>query len=57
MGFRFRKSIKIAPGVRLNIGKKSASISVGGRGVRHTISSTGREDIINKHTRHRDFLY
>lgn len=42
MGFRFRKSIKIAPGVRLNIGKKSASISVGGRGVRHTISSTGR---------------
>jgi hypothetical protein len=41
MGFRFRKSIKIAPGVRLNIGKISASISVGGRGVRHTISSTG----------------
>lgn len=31
MGFRFRKSIKIAPGVRLNIGKKSAGISVGGK--------------------------
>ena len=42
MGFRFRKSVKIAPGVRLNVGKKSASVSFGGKGVRHTISSTGR---------------
>lgn len=42
MGFRFRKSIKIAPGVRLNIGKKSASVSFGTRGLRHTISTTGR---------------
>lgn len=31
MGFRFRKSIKIAPGVRINLGKKSAGISVGGK--------------------------
>ena len=31
MGLRFRKSIKIAPGVRLNIGKKSAGISIGGK--------------------------
>lgn len=43
MGFRFRKSFKIAPGVRLNLGKKSASVSFGVRGgARHTISSTGR---------------
>lgn len=42
MGFRFRKSFKVAPGVRLNIGKKSISVSFGGKGVRHTISSTGR---------------
>lgn len=42
MGFRFRKSIKIAPGVRLNVGKKSTSLSFGGKGLRHTISSTGR---------------
>jgi hypothetical protein len=42
MGFRFRKSIKIAPGVRFNLGKKSSSFSFGGRGVRHTISSSGR---------------
>lgn len=31
MGLRFRKSIKIAPGVKLNLGKKSAGISIGGK--------------------------
>lgn len=31
MGFRFRKSIKIAPGVKLNFGKKSVGMSVGGK--------------------------
>ena len=31
MGFRFRKSIKIAPGVKLNLGKKSTGISVGNK--------------------------
>lgn len=31
MGFRFRKSLKLAPGVKLNIGKKSAGISVGNK--------------------------
>ena len=31
MGFRFRKSIKIAPGVKLNLGKKSAGISIGNK--------------------------
>lgn len=31
MGFRSRKSIKIAPGVKLNVGKKSVGISVGGK--------------------------
>lgn len=42
MGLRFRKSVKIAPGVRVNFNKKSTSVSFGGKGVRHTISSTGR---------------
>ncbi|MGN0438647.1 MAG: DUF4236 domain-containing protein [Lachnospiraceae bacterium] len=42
MGLRFRKSIKIAPGVKLNLGKKSASISVGTKNVRKTFSTTGR---------------
>ena len=31
MGLRFRKSIKIAPGVKVNLGKKSAGISVGNK--------------------------
>lgn len=42
MGFRFRKSVKIAPGVRLNFGKKSTSVTLGGKGARYTVSSTGR---------------
>lgn len=43
MGFRFRKSVKIAPGVRLNFGKKSTSVSFGTKGARYTVSSTGRK--------------
>lgn len=43
MGFRFRKSVKIAPGVRMNLGKKSASVSVGGKGFRKTYSTSGRK--------------
>lgn len=39
MGFRFRKSVKIAPGVRLNLGKKSAGISFGGKGAGVSINS------------------
>lgn len=31
MGFRYRKSIKIAPGVKLNVGKKSVGVSVGNK--------------------------
>ncbi len=31
MGLRFRKSIKIAPGVKLNIGSKSVGVSLGGK--------------------------
>lgn len=31
MPLRFRRSIKIAPGVRLNIGKKSVGVSAGGK--------------------------
>lgn len=43
MGLRFRKSIKIAPGVKLNLNKKSSSITFGGKGIHHTISSTGKK--------------
>lgn len=32
MAFRFRRSIQIAPGVRLNVGKRGTSLSMGRRG-------------------------
>lgn len=41
MGFRFRKSIKLMPGVRVNLGKKGASLSLGGRGATVNVSSKG----------------
>lgn len=43
MGFRFRKSFKIAPGARFTIGKKSSSVSFGGKGFRYTVNSKGRK--------------
>ncbi len=42
MSVKFRKSMKVAPGVRVNIGKKSASVSMGGKGFHRTVSTTGR---------------
>ena len=42
MGLRFRKSIKIAPGIKLNISNKSTGISVGGKGARISVNSKGR---------------
>ncbi|MDR3598539.1 DUF4236 domain-containing protein [Clostridium sp.] len=39
MGFRMRKSFKIAPGVRVNLGTRSAGISVGGKGFRYSVNS------------------
>lgn len=38
MGTRFRRSFKVAPGVRVNLNKKSASISFGPKGLKHTVS-------------------
>jgi hypothetical protein len=35
--FRFRRSIKIAPGIRWNLGKRSSSISLGGKGFHYTV--------------------
>lgn len=31
MGLRFKKSFKVAPGVKINVGKKSMGVSVGGK--------------------------
>src|SRR5260221_9848755 len=42
MGFRFRKNIKILPGIRLNVGKRRInSVSVGGRGATTNIGKHG----------------
>lgn len=43
MGFRFRKSIKILPGVRLNIGKKGINSTTIGKG--WTSTNVGRNGI------------
>ena len=42
MGLRFRKSIKIANGIRLNIGKSGVSLSLGKKGMHYTINSKGQ---------------
>ncbi len=42
MGLRFRKSISILPGVKLNFGKTGMSVSTGVPGFRKTFHSSGR---------------
>ncbi len=42
MGLRFRKSISIIPGVKLNFGKNGMSVSTGVPGFRKTFHSSGR---------------
>lgn len=42
MGFKFRKSIKLLPGVKLNLGKKGiSSVSIGKRGATVNINKNG----------------
>lgn len=43
MGLRFRRSVKICKGVRLNFNKNSWGISVGGRGYGYSFNSKGRQ--------------
>ena len=43
MGFRFRRSIKIMNGVRLNMSKSGPSISFGPRGMRYTVNLYGKQ--------------
>lgn len=42
MGFRMRKSFKVAPGVRINVSKSGVGASVGTRGARYTVHPSGR---------------
>jgi hypothetical protein len=42
MGLRFRKSIKIAPGIKIDLSKSGGSLSLGGRGATVNISSRAK---------------
>jgi hypothetical protein len=41
MGFRFRKRVRLLPGLYVNLSKSGASVSVGGRGFTENISRRG----------------
>ena len=43
MGLRFRKSIKLGKGVKLNLGKKGVGLSFGTKGARVSLNSSGRK--------------
>ena len=45
MGLRFRRSVKIAPGLRLNFNTKSVGLTFGPRGAKYTINSSGRHTV------------
>jgi hypothetical protein len=42
MGLRFRRSWGVLPGVRLNLGLKSGSVSFGTRGLHYTVGTRGQ---------------
>jgi hypothetical protein len=41
MGFRFRRSVRILPGVKINLSGSGASVSLGGRGFHYTVGPKG----------------
>jgi hypothetical protein len=43
MGLRFRKSFKIAPGIRMSVGKSGVGMSFGGNGLRYSVHTSGRK--------------
>jgi hypothetical protein len=45
MGWTFRRSFRVAPGIRLNVGKRSAGLSVGPRGAKASASTRGRRTL------------
>lgn len=40
--FRFRKSVKLGPGVRMSVSKRGVGVSAGTRGARYSVHSSGR---------------
>lgn len=45
MSWSFRKSVRLAPGVRLNLGKRGAGVSVGRRGIRASANTRGQRGL------------
>ena len=45
MSVRFRRSVKLIPGVRLNFNKDSVGLSLGVRGAHYTMNSKGRRTV------------
>lgn len=45
MTIRFRRTLKIAPGLHINFNKNSTSLSLGPRGAHYTMSSNGRRTV------------
>jgi len=45
MSLRFRRTLKIAPGIRMNFNKDSIGLSFGPRGAHYTINSKGRRTL------------
>ena len=45
VGVRFRRSIKLAPGVRLNVTKTGFGVTAGGKVARYSVHSSGRRTV------------
>lgn len=43
MAMRFRRSTKIAPGVKVNLSKKNVGVTVGTKGAHYSVNSSGRK--------------
>ena len=43
MRVRFRRSIRVVPGVKINLNKKSVGVTVGRRGMHYTVNSKGQQ--------------
>lgn len=42
MGMRFRRSVKIAPGIKVNLTKSGVGMTFGGKGAHYSVHSSGR---------------
>ena len=47
MGFRFRRSVRVFPGIRINLSKSGASLSAGARGAHINIGTNGVHETIS----------